>query len=373
MNLGTMNLATLLSRFHSVIAWLPPWAVAVCVFALIAACGSLLQVAIVWLANRRAANWHPLVRAAFVRVRTVIRFAILFFALAAALPLVPMGTRAEDAGHKILVALFIGLLGWIALVAVNIAIDRYVGRFRLDVADNLLARKAVTQIRVMHRAINAAIVLLTLGFALMTFDTVRQFGISLFASAGVAGIVAGLAARPLLSNLIAGIQIAMTQPIRLDDAVVINNEWGWVEEFTSTYVVIRLWDLRRQIVPLSYFLENVYTNWTRSGASITGSVYLYLDYATPVDRLRKAAEEIVRASALWDGKVVNLQVSDAKERTIEIRVLASAADSPRAWDLRCEVREKLLDFIRREMPEALLRYRDELKLEPGARPARAAE
>jgi small-conductance mechanosensitive channel len=339
------------------------------VFALIVAGGLLLQAIVVWIAGRRAAAWHPSLRAAFVRVRPVVRFAVLFLALAIALPLVPTSNAAQDAGHKILVALFIGLLGWIALVAINITIDRYIGRFKLDVADNLLARKAVTQIRVMRRAISGTIVLLTAGLALMTFDTVREFGVSLFASAGVAGIVAGLAARPLLTNLIAGIQIALTQPIRLDDAVVIDKEWGWVEEFTSTYVVIRLWDWRRQIVPLSYFLENVYTNWTRSGSSIIGSVYLYLDYATPMETLRPEAERIVRASALWDGQVVNVQVSDAKERTIEVRVLATAGNSSKAWDLRCEVREKLLDFIRREMPEALLRYRDELTVE---QPRRAA-
>jgi small-conductance mechanosensitive channel len=358
-----MHPQILLSRIHALIAWLPASVLALGIFALVVAGGLVVQVAAVWFINRRSKDWHPVLRSTFVQMRTGIRFAILFLALSVALPLVPLSANAQDAGHKALVALFIVLLGWIAVDAVNILIDRYIGRFRLDVADNLLARKAVTQIRVMRRAITGTIVLVTAGLALMTFNTVRQFGVSLFASAGVAGIVAGLAARPLLSNLVAGIQIALTQPIRLDDAVVIDNEWGWVEEFTSTYVVIRLWDWRRQIVPLSYFLENVYTNWTRSGSSIIGSVYLYLDYATDAARLRAEAERIVHASKLWDGQVVNMQVSDAKERTIEIRVLASASDSSRAWDLRCEVREKLLDYIRREMPDALLRYRDEVTVE----------
>ncbi|HUO93080.1 MAG TPA: mechanosensitive ion channel family protein [Rhizomicrobium sp.] len=364
-----MSLSAITSHIAAAIHWLPPWGRALGVFSLIVAAGSLAQVAIVWFLGRCAKNWHPLARAMFLRVRTVIRFAVLFLALAVALPLVPLGAHGQDVGHKLLVALFIVLMGWIALVLADILIDNYVARFRVDVADNLLARKAVTQMRVLRRAVSVTIILVTAGFALMSFDAVRQFGFSLFASAGVAGIVAGLAARPLLSNLIAGIQLAMTQPIRIEDAVVIDKEWGWVEEFTSTYVVIRLWDWRRQIVPLSYFLDNVYTNWTRSGSNIIGSVYLYLDYATPIAPLRAEAERIVRASKLWDGQVVNLQVSDAKEHTIEIRVLASASDSSRAWDLRCEVREKLLDYIRREMPSALLRYRDELTVEADRRQA----
>jgi small-conductance mechanosensitive channel len=186
--------------------------------------------------------------------------------------------------------------------------------------------------------------------------------VSLFASAGVAGLVAGLAARPLLSSLIAGVQIAMTQPIRIDDAVVVENEWGWIEEITSTYVVIKLWDWRRLIVPLSYFIEKPFQNWTREGAAIIGSVFLYVDYAAPVERVREKLNEIVKASRLWDGRVVNLQVSDAKDHAIELRALVSARTSPLAWDLRCEVREKLIAFLRDEYPEALPRQRADLDL-----------
>ena len=174
--------------------------------------------------------------------------------------------------------------------------------------------------------------------------------------------MAGLAARPLLSSLIAGVQIAMTQPIRIDDAVVVENEWGWIEEITSTYVVIKLWDWRRLIVPLSYFIEKPFQNWTREGAAIIGSVFLYVDYAVPVDRVREKLSEIVKASRLWDGRVVNLQVSDAKDHAIELRALVSARTSPLAWDLRCEVREKLIAFLRDEYPQALPRQRADLDL-----------
>jgi small-conductance mechanosensitive channel len=200
---------------------------------------------------------------------------------------------------------------------------------------------------------------LTIALALMSFDAVRQFGVSLFASAGIAGIVAGLAARPMLENLIAGVQLALTQPLRVDDAVVINNEWGWVEEINSTYIVVRLWDWRRQVVPLSYLFQNPFTNWTRSSSSIIGTVLVYADYTLPMEAVRTAATDIIKASPLWDGQVVNIQISDARESVIELRVLASASDSTRAWDLRCEIREKLIAFIRDNYPESLPRVRRE--------------
>jgi small-conductance mechanosensitive channel len=197
----------------------------------------------------------------------------------------------------------------------------------------------------------------------MTFESVRQYGVSLFASAGAAGLIVGLAARPILSNLIGGVQLAITQPIRIDDAVIVENEFGWIEEITSTYVVIRLWDWRRLVVPLSYFIEKPFQNWTREGSALIGTVFLYLDYWVPIDALRKKAEEIVNQSKLWDGRVVNLQVSDAKESTIEVRVLVSARSAPAAWDLRCEVREKLIAFLRQDHPDALPRTRTEVHFE----------
>ena len=191
----------------------------------------------------------------------------------------------------------------------------------------------------------------------MTFAPVRQYGVSLFASAGAASLIVGLAARPLLTNLIAGVQIAITQPIRMEDAVIVEGEWGWIEEITSTYVVVRLWDWRRMILPISYFLEKPFQNWTHNSASLIGSVYFFLDYRVPVERLRQKLLEIVKESPLWDGKVVNLQVSDALEHTVQIRMLVSARNAPQTWDLRCEVREKILEYLQAECPEALPRTR----------------
>jgi len=206
---------------------------------------------------------------------------------------------------------------------------------------------------VLLRAAEVMIMLFTIGAALMTFDAVRQYGISLFASAGVAGIVAGLAARPLLSNLFAGVQLAVTQPIRIDDAVVIEGEWGTIEEITSTYVVARIWDLRRLIVPLAYFIEKPFQNWTRDSATLIGTAMFYLDYRAPVGLIREKLEEICRNSMNWNGRTVALQVTDTKENVIELRAIMSANSSGQVFELRCEVREKMIDFLQREHPQAL--------------------
>jgi small-conductance mechanosensitive channel len=293
------------------------------------------------------------------RTRRLVQFIVVLFSARLATSLLPAGSATQNVFSHVFAALFVIQLGWIAKVAANLAVDRYIAGLDLTASDNLLARKAITQMRILRQALNVTIALIALALALMSFDAVRQVGVSLFASAGVAGIVAGLAARPMLENLIAGVQLALTQPLRLDDAVVINNEWGWVEEITSTYIVVRLWDWRRQVVPLSYLFQNPFTNWTRSTSSIIGTVLVYADYTLPMDVVRAKATEFVKESRLWDGTVVNIQVSDAREHVMEVRVLASASDSGRAWDLRCEIREKLIAFIRDAFPESLPRIRRE--------------
>ncbi len=353
-------LGTFSTRF---LAWTPPWLFALVVFALIVVAGLALQGAILFVAGRFTKRWHPLVQFIFFRTRRFSRIAILVLAVGAALPLVPLPPAILYSARESFLAALILLIGWIAYMAADIAMTRYLNSLHTDVADNLLARKAATQMRVLRRAINVLIVLVTLGFALMSFDAVRQFGVSLFASAGVVGLVVGLAARPVLSNLIAGMQIALTQPIRIDDVVVVEGEWGRIEEFTSTYVVVRIWDLRRLIVPLSYFLETPFRNWTYQSSKILGTVYLYADYTIPVERVRERAIEMIKASPLWDGDVAGLQVTDCKEHTMELRALMSASDSSKAWDLRCAVREGLIAFVQAEFPHALPRTRAELVAE----------
>ena len=344
------------------LSWIPANAVGFALIAGVILVALMLHNSVVRLVRHLLGARFPNALTLRATARKVTRFALVVVAASMALPLAPLDGDAKLVSAKILLLATIVLIGWVALAAVSIAADLYLLRFRLDTDDNLLARKHVTQVSVLKRAVDTLVILIATGFALMTFESVRQYGVSLFASAGVAGLVVGLAARPLLSSLIAGVQIAMTQPIRIDDAVVVENEWGWIEEITSTYVVIKLWDWRRLIVPLSYFIEKPFQNWTREGAAIIGSVFLYVDYAVPVDRVREKLSEIVKASRLWDGRVVNLQVSDAKDHAIELRALVSARTSPLAWDLRCEVREKLIAFLRDEYPQALPRQRADLDM-----------
>lgn len=329
------------------------------VFAAIMAAGLSLQYAATCWLKRQPDDWQPFLKHSWHRVRRLLRFMLALLAAGMALQLIPMSAASADTVRRIFTALVTIQFGWIVIVAANLAMDRYVQGLALGSADNLLARKAATQMRIFRQALTVLLGVLTIAFALMSFEAVRQVGVSLFASAGVAGIVAGLAARPMLENLIAGVQLAITQPLRLEDAVVINNEWGWVEEINSTYIVVRLWDWRRLVVPLSYLFANPFTNWTRSTSSLIGTVFLYADYTLPVEAIREEAERIARASPHWDGNVVNVQVSDAREQVMEVRVLASAKDSPTAWNLRCEIREKLIAHIRDNFPESLPRVRRE--------------
>ncbi|HWA91425.1 MAG TPA: mechanosensitive ion channel domain-containing protein [Rhizomicrobium sp.] len=354
-----MNFSRWISAIHGVVPWAPAWLIAAGVLAGVLILAFAMQDILMRVAARHVARAGVFLQMIFRRTRGVVRFGLVLLAVSALTPLLPLPATTISGMQSCLVAAFVVLIGWIALVAAHVATDSYLGRLKLDVSDNLLARKAATQVRVLRRALDTVILLLTAGFALMTFESVRQFGISIFASAGAAGIVLGLAATPVLSNLIAGVQIAITQPIRLEDAVVVEGEWGWVEELTATYVVVRLWDRRRLILPLSYFLQKPFQNWTRTSASVIGTVMLHLDHTAPIARIRAKLEEIVRGSKLWDKDVVNLQVTDTTERTIEVRALVSAANSPSAWDLRCEVREKLLAFIQAELPFALPRRRNE--------------
>ncbi len=341
------------------LSFLPGWTVPVIVLGLTV----LASLAVHWVLRRlllRTFALRPGVLALLGRTHALSLLAVVTIALELVLPAVDLPPSVAAGFAAVLPFCFVVLLGWIALVAVDVGANVYLTRFRLDAEDNLLARKHVTQMRVLKRVIATVVILLTAGAALMTIGAVREVGLSLFASAGVAGLAVGIAARPVLANLIAGIQLAITQPIRIEDAVIVENEWGWIEEITSTFVVVRLWDLRRMIVPLSYFMEKPFQNWTREGASIIGSVLLYLDYTAPIEAIRAKAEEIARESKLWDGKVINVQVTDVtRQNTIEVRVLASASNAPAAWDLRCQIRERLVEFLCAEHAYALPRDRRE--------------
>jgi small-conductance mechanosensitive channel len=253
--------------------------------------------------------------------------------------------------------------GWLLIRIVHTARESLLSGYDIDTRDNLQARRVYTQIKVIENIIVSVIVLLTASSILMSFESVKHIGTSLLASAGVLGIVLGFAAQKTLGNFIAGIQIALAQPIRLEDVVIVENEWGWIEEITLTYVVVRIWDLRRLVIPISFFVEKPFQNWTRTSADILGSVFLYADYTVPVDSIRKELTRILENSKYWDKKVNVLQVTNASETAVELRALMSAVDSPTAWDLRCEVREKLLLFLQKNYPESLPKTRIELNKE----------
>ena len=353
------SLREYLQQIAGFLPWIPDWAFGIAAFVGIVAAGLALQGAVTRFLKKRPASWHPFARKSWDKTRGLMRLMLVLFALSLTLPFLNLPHDVRDEVRKVFLALAVVQTGWIIGVIANIGIDRYVYGFNVEVADNLMARRALTQMRIVRQAINVMIALFTAGFALMSFDSVRQYGVSLFASAGVAGIVAGLAARPLFENLIAGLQLAFTQPLRLGDAVVINNEFGFVEEIGSVYIVVRLWDWRRQIVPLSYIFTNPFVNWTRSTASILGSVMFFFDYTIDVEDLRAEAERIVKSSNLWDGQVFKLQVVDATETAMKVRVLMSAGDSGRSSDLGAFLREKLIAYVRDRHPGSLPRSRQE--------------
>ena len=341
----------------AVLHWIPAWVVG----AVVMIVPALILLALYrWFTRRLirlTGRFSPFLQTLLERGQGPASGFVVVLALGAALPAARFPFPLAIAIGRALLVAFILILGWTAAIALDIAVTVYLRRFRTDVEDNLLARKHVTQMRILQRVGKTLLAIVTVAAALMTFAEVRQYGISLLASAGAAGIILGLSARPVLGNLLAGIQIAITQPIRVEDQVVIEGESGWIETITSTYVVVRIWDLRRMIVPLSYFIEKPFQNWTYESAAQIGSVFLNVDYTVPVERVRHQLDEILHASKLWDGKVAGLQVTDTPGSMIQLRALVSARNPGQVWDLRCEVREKLIGFLQAEFPDALPRQR----------------
>jgi small-conductance mechanosensitive channel len=337
----------------SIWSWVPPWLIGV-ITMIVPAVVALLVYR--WF-NRRlirlAGRFSPFLKTLLTRGQGPASVSIVIVVSGLALAGTDFPSPVTRAIGQTLLVGFVLSLGWAAAIALDIGVEIYLRRYRIDVDDNLLARKHVTQMRILQRVAKTLLVIFTAAIALMTFDSVRQYGVSLFASAGAAGIILGLAARPVLSNLLAGIQIAVTQPIRVEDQVIVEGEWGTVETITSTYVVVRIWDLRRMILPLTYFIEKPFQNWTYENTDLLGSVILHVDYTVPVDRLRQRLDQIVHESKLWDGKVAVLQVTDAPANMVELRALVSARNASQLWDLRCEVREKLIGFLQTECPRAL--------------------
>jgi small-conductance mechanosensitive channel len=271
---------------------------------------------------------------------------------------------AIEAVRQVIGTLLIAGVAWAVVAVAPIIEDVVLSHFRVDVEDNLQARKVYTQLKFFKRVVQIGVGVIAFALILMQFAKVRELGTTLLASAGVIGIILGFAAQKSLSTFIAGLQIAIAQPIRIDDVLIVENEWGRVEEITLTYVVLRIWDLRRLILPISYFIEKPFQNWTRTSADLLGTVFLYADYTLPVAAVREELHRLLEQSPFWDGKVWNLQVTNLNERTVELRALMSASDASGAWNLRCEIREKLLEFVQKSFPQCLPRVRAQLNEGP---------
>jgi len=320
---------------------------------------------------------NSLFRRALTTIRSSIRevsiplellawpFRLLFSLIILALlpSYLPLSGEIRDLlSHTLLIAAILAL-SWffmrICMVFEQFILQHYASKVR----ENEAARKISTHVSLARKIVNVLLVLLALSAVLMTFDTVRQVGLSILASAGIAGVILGFAAQKSLTTLISGIQIAITQPISIDDVVVVENEWGRIEEITLTYVVVHLWDQRRLIVPITWFIDRPFQNWSRTSPELLGTVFFYTDYTVKPETLRHELERVVASTPLWDGRVVKLHITNITDKSVEIRALVSAANSANVWELRCLVREQLIEFIKSNYPGWLPKLM--MEMEPG--------
>ncbi|MGH9407808.1 MAG: mechanosensitive ion channel family protein, partial [Terriglobia bacterium] len=292
-------------------------------------------------------------------------------ALLLVVPLVPVRSAIRNPAEHVIGVALIVVVAWLIVLTADVFTDLLVSHYRVDVADNLQARRMKTQALMLRRIFAVLVAIVTVAIILLTIPHVRAVGTSFLASAGLAGLVIGLAMKPTLGNLVAGVQIALTQPIRLEDAVIVEGDWGWIEEINSTYVVVRTWDWRRLVLPLTYFIEHPFQNWTKTNAELIGSVHLHVDYTVPLAELRKELDRVVHSTDKWRGSVVVLQVVDATATGIQLRILADANDAGTAWDLRCYIREQLIVFLQEHYPHSLPRVRAEMH--PLPLPTRSVE
>jgi small-conductance mechanosensitive channel len=271
------------------------------------------------------------------------------------LPLAPnLSENLHDIIRQGIVMAIVASLGWFAIGCIYVVQAFMLRRYDLTAENNLQARRIHTQLQLFRRLLIVFVVVITIGALLWTFNDQRiwNYGSGLLASAGVASLILAAAAKSTVSNILAGLQIAVTEPIRIDDVVVVQGEWGRVEEITSSYVVIRIWDLRRLIVPLSFFIENSFQNWTRQSSDILGTAFLYVDYSVPVEDLRRELQRIAESTPLWDRQVCRMQVTNLSERTMELRCLVSSRNSSENFELRCIVREQMTAYIQQKYPDA---------------------
>lgn len=294
-------------------------------------------------------------------MRTALRWLLPLAFARVALPFASLPVPHRDAVHHVLLVVVIVACGYALLKGVRVFEEVANMRMEERHEDDLQSRAVRTQVRGVRNVADFVIVVLTIGFALTTFESVRQIGTGMLASAGLAGVVLGFAAQKTLATLLAGVQLTLSQRIRVDDVVIVEGEWGTIEEIRLTYVVVRIWDKRRLVLPANYFIDKPFQNWTRSSTALLGTVNLYLDYSVPVEAIRAELKRILDAPEYWDGDSWGVQVTDATDRTMCVRPLISAKDAGDQWNLRCEVREKLIAYVQQNYPAALPRLRGEVQ------------
>jgi len=308
------------------------------------------------LGDRPDFPFNPIIVA---RMRAPARLLLPLLALLLVAPSLALPAELLAVSQHLFSLCFIGLITWLFIDAILAGRDIIIARYDIDAKESYKARSLYTQLTLLVKVVLVIVVVIALATMLMSFAKIRAFGLSILASAGIMGIIVGFAAQRSLSTLLAGLQIAITQPIRINDVVIVEGEWGTIEEITLTYVVVKVWDLRRLIVPVSFFLEKTFQNWTRSTTNILGTVLFNVDYTAPVPLIRQKLLEVLQQSPLWDREVWGLQVTGSDKQVLELRALMSAVDAPTCWDLRCEVREKLVAFLQESHPESLPRVRAE--------------
>jgi len=305
----------------------------------------------------------PLARSVCEHLSATSTFFFPVLMLSLLLPLVPLPPKPFEVLRRFVEFLLILSFAWGLIKTLDVSQDLLQRFYQLESGDNLRVRKLFTQLQFIKKVAVGIIGFIAVGLVLMSFETVRRLGTGLLTSAGIASVIVGFAAQRSIGNLLAGFQIAFTQPIRLDDVLVVEGEWGRVEEITFTYVVLNIWDERRLVLPLNYFIEKPFQNWTRNSARLTGAVFLHVDYTVPVEALRVELRRILEAHPLWDQRACVLQVTDAKETTVELRALVSADNASDLWALRCATREQLVAYLQRHYPESLPRTRVAMQAE----------
>ncbi|WCT74261.1 mechanosensitive ion channel [Sphingomonas naphthae] len=347
----------------SILADIPEWVRSILIVAVAVLVALMTHYVVMKVAARAARRTVTQTDDIIIRhMHRASRWLLVALALVIVQPALKLDGQELELWRRVAGLVIPGLIGWLAVKILSASTDIILFKADISVEDNLRARRRRTRASILHRILVATVILATFCLMLMSIPAVRTVGVTLIASAGLAALAIGAAAQPALKNLIAGLQMAFTEPIRLDDVVIIDNEWGRIEDIRLTFVVVRIWDDRRLVVPVSKFLEESFQNWTRETSQLLGAVVWYLDPAADIPRLREKLGEIIAANPRWDKRFFNMQVTDSKTDAIEVRALMTAKDASTAFDLRCDVREAVLAYIRTDMPEALPRHRGDLSL-----------